>query len=218
VNDRPVDAYVFDLFGTLVDYGALAGRYGDDGSAFTFAWRQKQLQYAFAATIMDRYVDFDAITERSYAYVSAVYGKATDAASCAEAVRAWAELPAFPDAAATLRELRARGQKTVVLSNGTPAGIAATLRSCGLADLLDAALSVDAVHAFKPSPKVYRLAVDYVASPPERIGFVSSNGWDAAGAAEYGLAVTWCNRAGLPAETFGAAPLRTIATLRELLD
>jgi 2-haloacid dehalogenase len=213
----PFDAYVFDLYGTLVDYGALGTRYGPDGDAFVLAWRQKQLQYTFAATIMRRYVDFDTLTGLAYAYVAKVAGKPYDAAASSAAVRAWSELPAFGEAAATLRALRAGGYRTAVLSNGTPAGIAAALASCGLRDVVDAALSVDTVGAFKPHPDVYRLAVTHFDSRPERIAFVSSNGWDASGAAEFGLSVTWCNRANLPGETFGAAPVRTIARLAELL-
>jgi 2-haloacid dehalogenase len=52
--------------------------------------------------------------------------------------------------------------------------------------------------------------------PRERITFVSSNGWDATGAAEFGFSVIWCNRSGAPPETFGALPRRIIASLAEL--
>lgn len=220
MSDEAVEAYVFDLYGTLVDYGSLGGHYrggGAAGNAFVAAWRQKQLQYAMAATLMDRYADFDTLTGRAYAYVAAQFGEPADADACAAAVRAWAALPAFPDALETLRALRARGSRTAVLSNGTPAGIAATVAASGLAPELDALLSVDAVRGFKPRRDVYALATAHFATRAERLAFVSSNGWDAAGAAEFGFAVTWCNRAGLPHETFGAPPARTIATLAELL-
>jgi 2-haloacid dehalogenase len=221
VRTEPIDAYVFDLYGTLVDYDSLAARYdgaGVDGKSLVSAWRQKQLAYALAATVMDRYADFDTLTERAFAYVAQIFNVAHGPAERRDAVAAWASLPAFPDAAATLHGLRARGYRTAVLSNGTPAGIAATLGGAGLAPALDAVLSVDAVRAFKPRAAVYELAVRHFASRPERIAFVSSNGWDAVGAAEFGMTVTWCNRSRLPAETFGAAPARTIATLAELLD
>ena len=39
--------------------------------AFVATWREKQLAYAFAATIMDRWENFDALTERALRYAAA---------------------------------------------------------------------------------------------------------------------------------------------------
>jgi hypothetical protein len=51
---------------------------------------------------------------------------------------------------------------------------------------------------------------------PEEIGFVSSNGWDAAGASWFGFRVFWVNRGGEPAERLGVAPEREGRSLSEL--
>jgi 2-haloacid dehalogenase len=131
---------------------------------------------------------------------------------------AWSALPAFPDVPDALAALRERGVRTAVLSNGTPRAIEATLAANNLSHLFDAAISVDSARNFKPRPTVYSLAVDRFGVPREQIAFVSSNGWDATGAAEFGFQAIWCNRAGLPAETFGKPPARTISTLAALLD
>lgn len=214
------DAYVFDLFGTLVDYGSLAAGCGDfvsDPVAFTATWRAKQISTSFAATLMDRYVDFDTLTALAFDYAAATHAATVDPAQRARAIAAWTSLPAYPDAPAAVAALRARGAKTAILSNGTPRGIAATIAHAQIAELFDAVISVDEVRAYKPHPSVYTLATARFASTPERIAFVSSNGWDATGAAEFGFAVHWCNRGGVPAETFGRAPVRVIASLAELL-
>jgi 2-haloacid dehalogenase len=53
-----------------------------------------------------------------------------------------------------------------------------------------------------------------------RIGFVSANGWDAAGAKAFGLTSIWINRAGAPFERHGPRPdavLRSLAELPALL-
>jgi 2-haloacid dehalogenase len=215
-----VDAYVFDLYGTLVDYGSLRDRYLGlvaDPDAFVASWRQKQIAYSFAATLMGVYEDFDALSGRAFDYVCAQAGLAIDPARTADAVAAWSSLPAYPDAVATLAGLRARGAKTAVLSNGTPAAVAVTLSNTGLAPYLDEALSIDAVRRYKPHPDVYRLATARFSTIPARIVFVSSNGWDATGAAVFGFRVAWCNRANLPAETLGPPPERTLRALAELL-
>ncbi len=218
---RNVDAYVFDLYGTLVDFTSLAGRFSPpsgDGAGFVRDWRQKQLAYAFAATLMNRYADFDTITAAAYRYAAQAHGVPHDDETVAAAMAEWSRLPPYPDAPAVLRAARDRGYKTAILSNGTPPALAATVAACGFSDALDAVLSVDTVRAFKPHPSVYRLAVDRLGIAAERIAFVSSNGWDATGAAEFGFRVIWCNRANLPAETFGVAPFRTIASLSALFD
>ncbi|GAC1567634.1 MAG: haloacid dehalogenase type II [Vulcanimicrobiaceae bacterium] len=214
-------AYVFDLYGTLVDYSSLRDRFAGrvaDADAFVAAWRQKQLAYTFAATLMDRYVDFDTMTARAFDYTAATYEFAPGSAARSEAIAAWSHLPAYGDVAPTLRALRARGARTAVLSNGTPNALRTTLETAELSTLFDAVLSVDAVRKYKPHPDVYRLATQRFETSPERIAFVSSNGWDATGAAEFGFRVVWCNRSGAPPETFGAPPARTIATLANVLD
>ncbi len=221
MNARSTDVYVFDLYGTLVDYASLADRFADvasDPQTFVAAWRQKQLGYAFAATLMDRYVDFDTITAAAFHYAAALHGVPHDDRAERAAVRAWSELPAFADALPALRAARERGFATAVLSNGTPQALAATVSACAFEDHLDAVLSVDRVRRYKPHPEVYRSIVAHFGVAPERVTFVSSNGWDATGASEYGFRTTWCNRGRLPAETFGAAPFHTIATLGALFD
>ncbi len=86
----------------------------------------------------------------------------------------------------------------------------------GLALHLDAVLSVDSAGIYKPSPRVYQLAVDYLELPAQRIGFVSANGWDVAGAKAYGLTAIWVSRAAAPIERHGPKPDHLIASLAEL--
>jgi 2-haloacid dehalogenase len=52
---------------------------------------------------------------------------------------------------------------------------------------------------------------------PARIGFVSSNGWDAAGAKAFGFTAIWVNRAGAPIERHGPNPDSILRSLTELL-
>ena len=87
------------------------------------------------------------------------------------------------------------------------------VRHSGLDPHLDGVLSVDAAGIFKPSPRVYQLAVDKLRVPASRIGFVSSNCWDAIGAKAFGLAERSGSIAlGAPVDRHGPAPDRIIAT------
>ena len=55
--------------------------------------------------------------------------------------------------------------------------------SAGIGKLLDDVLSAESAGVFKPSSKVYDLVAERFSLPAEEVLFVSSNGWDGAGAA-----------------------------------
>jgi 2-haloacid dehalogenase len=86
----------------------------------------------------------------------------------------------------------------------------------GLARHLDGILSVDDAGVYKPSPRVYQLAVDELKCAVPRIGFVSSNAWDAIGAKAFGFTVFWINRTGAALDRHGPPPDRIIRTLADL--
>jgi len=65
---------------------------------------------------------------------------------------------------------------------------------------------------------VYQLAVDRLRVSPDRICFVSSNGWDAFSARAFGFRVVWCNRFGQAPERIPALPDGEIRTLSALPD
>jgi 2-haloacid dehalogenase len=51
---------------------------------------------------------------------------------------------------------------------------------------------------------------------PDEVLFVSSNGWDAAGASGYGFNVLWVNRAGQPVDRMPHKPTRIERDLTNL--
>jgi 2-haloacid dehalogenase len=214
-------AVVFDLFGTLLDIASLndtVAPHVSDPAAFVATWREKQLAYAFACTLMEMYADFDEMTRTSLDYAAAKHGVELGPATRELFEIAWWRLAPHPDALPALAGLRDAGIPRAVLTNGSPSSAAAAIENAGLGPHIDTVLSVDAVRAYKPSPAVYALATTHFGVPAEQIVFVSANGWDATGAAAFGLHTVWCNRLGAPAETFGPKPNATISGLRELVE
>ena len=108
--------------------------------------------------------------------------------------------------------------KLAILSNGTPAMLAAAAVNAGIADLFDAMLSVEEVKVYKPHPSVYRLVCERLNVVAARVCFLSSNGWDAYSAKAFGFHVLWCNRFGQAPERIPETPDTQIATLAELPD
>ena len=215
---RPVAAVWFDLFGTLLDLGPLvdaceAGAPGR-GAELAARWRARQVEASWLRTLMDRWAPFETVTQEALGDAAADVG--VDVAGLAALDGAFERLPTRPGAADCLRALRDLGVPTGILSNGSAAMIERASRTARIRDLVDEVRSVDAVRRYKPHPSVYRLAV--VASGVEagRIGFVSANGWDAAGAAAFGFRVAWLGPEGHAVAPSVGAPLPVVSTWEEL--
>jgi 2-haloacid dehalogenase len=210
-------AFVFDAYGTLFDVHAAIGRHraaaGPDADRFSDVWRGKQLEYTWTLTLAGRYVDFWTLTERALDYAFARF-PSVDKALKRKLLDAYLTLDTFPDARAILRDLKARGETTAILSNGSPKMLAAAVAAAGID--LDAALSVDAVRIYKPRPEVYALVTSHFDLAPADIVFVSSNRWDVMGAAAFGFRTAWINRAGMP-EEYEPAPAAVLADLGGLM-
>ncbi len=124
-------------------------------------------------------------------------------------------LGAFADARTTLQDLKRDGYATAILSNGSPAMLAAAVAAAKID--LDAVLSVDAIRIYKARPEVYAMVTDHFKCPPREIVFVSSNRWDVAGAHAFGFRTAWINRAGMPDEYSEFVPEIVVGDLNGLL-
>ena len=67
-------------------------------------------------------------------------------------------------------------------------------------------ISVDEVKVYKPSPRVYQLAVKHMKLKKQEILFVSSNSFDVVGAKSFGFRVCWINRTGAQLDRLGVKP------------
>jgi 2-haloacid dehalogenase len=213
-QDMAITTVVFDAYGTLFDVAAAArlaaAEPGQDQLAKVWPqlaedWRRKQLEYTWLRTITNQHANFAAVTADGLDWALEVQGL-SDPSLRARLLALYDKLPAYPEAAATLRTLRAAGFATAILSNGTEAMLASAVMAAGLDAQFDAVLSVDAVAAFKPAAEVYDLVGQRFGCTPHQVLFVSSNGWDVAGAAGYGFVTVWVNRAGLPQDRLANRP------------
>jgi 2-haloacid dehalogenase len=212
-------AFVFDAYGTLFDVHAAIAQHralaGAEADRLSELWRAKQLEYSWVLTLAGRYADFWTLTERALDYALARV-PSVDASLKPRLLDSYRKLEAYPDARAALTQLKAQGARTAILSNGSPAMLAAAVEAAGLAALLDAVISVDTIRMYKPRPEVYALATDALGTRAADTIFVSSNRWDVMGAAAFGLRAYWVNRAGMPDEYLDAAPLAVVPDLLTL--
>jgi 2-haloacid dehalogenase len=212
-----IRGYVFDAYGTLFDVHSVveAGReITPDPATLSATWRQKQLEYTWLRALMGDYADFWAVTEAALRYTIRRLALSATEAQVRRLMDAYLALAPFPEVTAALERLG--GLPRAILSNGTPTMLAAAVASSGLGAHLEHVLSVDAVRTYKPSPAVYALGPRALGLPAAEVLFVSSNGWDVAGAKAFGYRVAWCNRTGAPEEELGVRPDLVVGALDEL--
>ncbi|HLB80261.1 MAG TPA: HAD-IA family hydrolase, partial [Dongiaceae bacterium] len=118
----PIDACVFDAYGTLFDVHAAAARcrdaLGDKADAVSATWRRKQLEYTWLRSLMGRHADFWRVTGDALDYALLAHG-IRDARLRGRLMREYLTLDAYPDARHALARLKGAGIKCAILSNGS---------------------------------------------------------------------------------------------------
>jgi 2-haloacid dehalogenase len=212
-------AFVFDAYGTLFDVHSVvvqAANLAGDLQALSTLWRQKQLEYTWLRSLMERYQDFWDVTEAALrAAVTQMKIQASDA-ELHGLMQAYLRPSAFPDVTKAMHALR--GAPLAILSNGSPKMLASAFQHNSLTSCFAEIISVDRVRTYKPSPRVYALAPELLGFSPEEILFVSSNSWDVAGAKSFGYKVCWCNRSQGHMEHLGFSADLTISRLDQIPD
>ena len=197
-------ALVFDVQGTLLDFytpvrdalsDALAASAIDaDPDALTNAWRGTYF------TGMGRVTDGN----RDFVPTATIYREGLDeilaSISGAQALTAadrdtltavWTRLVPWPDTVSGLHRLR-RNRILAALTNGGMAGTVATAARHDLG--FHAILSTELVRTFKPAPASYRLALDCLGLPPERVMMVASHPYDLEAARSHGMRTAFVER------------------------
>ena len=222
----PITTCIFDAYGTLFDVNAAAREAAAEPGREALAdvwpklaadWRAKQLEYTWLRAVANRHTDFWQVTQDGLDWAMEAAGLG-DPALRDRLLALYRELSAYPEVPAMLARLKNMGRATGILSNGAPEMLSAAVTSAGIGDVLDAVLSVEDVGVFKPHASVYDLVGNHFGCAPGEVLFVSSNGWDACGAAGYGFRTAWVNRAGLPMDRLYAQPHHVLPDLTTIPD
>jgi 2-haloacid dehalogenase len=174
---------------------------------------------------MRRYEDFRVVTRDSLHYALSTIGLAADSAMLDRIVDAYNRLSPYPEAAEALSSLG--GFRLAILSNGSPDMLDALVRHSQFDRYLEAVISVDSRQAYKPDPRAYELIQERLGVDPRAVLFISSNGFDVAGARSFGLNVIRVERVtqealraelGSDAQVGAAAMFRALRSQAETLS
>jgi len=164
-----IRACVFDAYGTLFDYASAAAScrdvLGEHLGPLTTLWRDKQLQYTWLRAVQGRHADFWRVTGDALDFALETLGL-DDPPLRARLMDLYLSLDAFPEVPAMVQRLKAAGLRTAILSNGSPAMLDAVVKKAGIAEFLDAVLSVELVGVYKPGTPCLRAIPRQFAAEP----------------------------------------------------
>ena len=208
-----IKALTFDVFGTLFDWrrgcrSFLLERLGLPPALveeLLDRFRERQFLYMLLDNCLWRGMNrFRELTRLAFLYASGSLGMELDEDSAMGFLEVWGRLPPYEDSVPALEELRRRGYRTAMLSNGDRDSLRRLAEQLG--GKIDAVISSDDAGVYKPSPAIYEAAVRKLGLDKAEIIHVAGSYIDVIGASSAGLRVFWINRESARPESYGATP------------
>jgi 2-haloacid dehalogenase len=202
-----VKAFVFDVFGTLVDWrGGVAreaaaflqrrGRSATEADAFADAWRERyQPSMETVRSGARPFIRLDLLHRENLEAVLPQFGidvKHVPSSELDDLNLAWHRLDPWPDTVEGLTRLKSR-YIIAPLSNGNVRLMIDMAKRGGLP--WDAILGAEVAQAYKPSPEAYLRTADILALRPEQVCMVAAHNSDLVAAQKCGLTTAFIPRA-----------------------
>ena len=214
-----IKACIFDAYGTLFDVNAacreLSKEVGDSWEQLASLWRLRQVEYTWLRNSMDQYIDFWQITSDALDYAMETLDIENNELR-EELLNLYLKLEAYPEVKGLLKNLKQRGLKTGILSNGSMKMLNSAVDNANIRDVLDVILSVEECEIYKPSSKVYDLVKIKMHINKENVLFFSSNAWDMHAASNYGFKTIWVNRFNGKLERLPGKPIDIVNSLDKI--
>ena len=222
----PQKVLVFDVIETLLDLNTLAPRFEK-----AFGTRQaldeffaQMLQSAFAITAAGNYTDFGSVAKAALSMVAERRGITLTSDGMMQILSGLRSLPAHPEVATSLRQLKEAGFRMAALTNSALPVLEAQVANAALKEYFDALLTVDTVKRFKPAPEVYHAAAKTLGVTTKDIRMIAAHSWDVGGAMQAGCSAAFVARPGMVLDPLFAKPdiigkdLQQVADLIILTD
>ena len=205
LDPMEIEALVFDVFGTVVDWRTSIVREGRalgrrlrieaDWEAFADAWRGMYQPAMERVRSGEReWVRLDDLHRESLCTLIESFGiRGLDEAGIDHFNRAWHRLDPWPDCVEGLTAMRRR-YVLGTCSNGNVAMMVHMARRAGLP--WDAILGAEPCRAYKPLPEAYLGTCAYLDLPPERVVMVAAHNDDLVHAASHGMRTAFVARPG----------------------
>lgn len=218
-----MNTLAFDVYGTLINtYGMvdLLQRYIGEEKAVPFAslWRDKQLEYSFRRSMMNRYEPFYTCTGNALDFCIESFKVSLTHDQRFSLIKRYQNLPPFKDVINALMDLTEREDlQLFALTNGPREDVESLFDDAHISQYFKDIISADEVKKYKPDPAVYQHFVDRTGSSAENCWLISGNSFDVMGAATFGMKSIWVKRTDLQLmDSWGEQPTHIIQSLSEL--
>ena len=203
-----IKALVFDVYGTLFDVHSVTAKaeslYAGQGQQLSQLWRKKQLEYSTLREIMGTYKPFSAVTRDALRHALHELGLESAEQQEDELMHEYKALSLYGEVSAVLNKLS--DKRLAVFSNGSRDMLEPLIEGSAIKGQMDHIISVDDIKRYNPSPAAYGHALEQLGLERGEVLFLSSNGWDVAGAKNFGFQAAWVNRSGQADEELGILP------------
>jgi 2-haloacid dehalogenase len=196
----------FDCYGTLIDWeGGAASflydlllRHGDPSPTPGRALRDRWEELQFEIISSPDYRPYKQVLTESLEAFMVERGLPYDAAEGESVIRSMRSWQPFPDTRPALTRVRDAGVRLVIISNTDHDIIEHTLRQLEVP--FDDVITAEDAHAYKPSERPFRLALERIGVAPEEILHVAFGfKYDLPPANAVGMKTAWVNRFAEPA-------------------
>lgn len=175
------DAVVFDLLTAVLDSWSLWESVAGDAEAGR-EWRAEYLRLTYGAGSYTPYEELVAEAARA---------RGLPAGHASALAERWDELQPWAEARSVISALSAHTKTGVVTNCSRALGRRAADR-VGVA--FHTVVTAEDAGAYKPRPEPYRMALEQLRLPAERVLFVAGSRFDIPGAGAVGMDVWWHNR------------------------
>ncbi len=215
---KNIKAIIFDAYGTLFDVNSAAekckNKIGEKWEPFANYWRTTQLEYTWLRSLMGRHQDFWKVTEQSLDKSMEIFK--IDTTMKDKLLDLYKVLATFPEVEETLKKLKEKKYKLIILSNGTPSLLKELVSSNNLESIFDDVLSIEEVKIYKPHPNVYNIPIKKYQIEKNQFAYLSSNTWDVSAAGNFGFNSVWVNRKKNIFDNLDYKPITEIKNLSDL--
>ena len=222
---REIKALAFDQYGTIVDMqrGLVEAvtpflqrkDWHGEASRFVTWWRRTHFESSMIDALCDRgHTPYREIGHRAVSHVMDRCGIAHSDDEVRALVAEIERLKPFADVVPALEQLRSKGYKLAILSNGDRDMLKAAGPHIGFR--FDHVISVEEAGYFKPHWKTYAKAAEIIGEERSSILFVANHAFDCIGAKSYGMRTAFIDRRKRPFSRTPHQPDLVVADFAEL--
>lgn len=209
LNLREIDACLFDVFGTVLDWHSTVTRQvsilskglllkgSQDAIDFAEEWRAGYFAHIKVVAqggegilnmdLMHREILDNMLTTPRWSRLGEIWGESDRE----ELTMIWHNLNVYQDTIPGLTELK-NHVYILALSNGNLRLLLDSAKNQGLP--WDGIFSAEMFGSYKPNKKVYQSAAYHLSLPPHKIAMVTAHKWDLIGAASFGFKTIYVPR------------------------